>query len=753
MVNVLNKTLCSSCFEPIGSEPCPHCGFSEGSFENDMGTLPSGTVLQERYRLGRVMGKGGFGVTYLAYDMKMDRKIAIKEYYPYGFALRGAGTTIVSVTGSGDAAETFRKGAEKFYNEARMVAKYNDNPGIVNVYDFFYENATVYYTMEYLKGKSLKDRIAQKGVLSKEQAEAIAKCIASALASPHAENVLHRDISPDNIIICDDGKIKLIDFGAARQVLESGRQALSVILKPGFAPLEQYQKNGRQGPWTDIYSLGATLFYGLTGKMPEDPMARLEDDSEFSSDVEKLPRGLREIIRKMLMMRIEDRYQNVYDLKNDLDNIDRIAAEFEEAAAAKMEVDKALFNGGSGYSVSGYSGSVSSVSVNSSAVNSVSAGGSGNSGSGNYSPQMAPTVALQKKGMGTESPAFSQSGSVNSVSDYSSPVSGGSGNSGTGSYSPQMAPTVALQRRGAAESPVYNSFADASEQTSGAVQNPVSYANTGFQNGTAPYDNPYAASSELTTERAEGLSARKRVLRIIIIAAVVLAVVFIVLKIVFSISANPKEVTIGGVSYRTDMTGTLDLTGKALTDDDIRDLKYMKNLTGLNLTFNTITDLSAISGLTQLETLNLDVNPVSDLSFCRDLVNLKTLTVSNTLIATNGIEDISPLAGLTELSYIDLSGNNISDLSPLSNWTNHISYGGFNDNSISDFTPLANCTFDELHVENNALDGNLSGLKGLIVTGNIYAEGNNLGKLGEQFVQLFIDHYMYSDEDGFTLYW
>lgn len=317
MVEINGKQLCENCFEEGKGKVCKHCGYNAAERNIDPTMLAPGSVLLGKYIVGKVMGKGGFGITYLAYDVTMARKVAIKEFFPYGVALRAADTATVSVSSMKDA-DVFRVGAEKFYNEARLVSKFNGNPNIVGVYEFFYENDTVYFTMEYLKGHTLKDHVQQHGLLSAAQALFIAQNISNALMVAHSSSVMHRDISPDNIIICDNGDVKLIDFGAARQVVAERSQTFSVILKPGFAPLEQYQKKGHQGPWTDIYSLGATIYYSLTGEIPEDPMSRLEDDEEYSSNKHNIDPELWNIISKATELRIENRYGDVFQLKNDL---------------------------------------------------------------------------------------------------------------------------------------------------------------------------------------------------------------------------------------------------------------------------------------------------------------------------------------------------------------------------------------------------------------------------------------------------
>lgn len=299
---------------------CTHCGYNPDVTVTDPTMLRPGSILLGKYIVGKVIGKGGFGITYLAYDNNANRKVAIKEFFPYGVALRATGMATVNVSNE-DNAEAFRLGAEKFYNEAKLVSKFNGNPNIVGVYEFFYENDTVYFAMEYLKGQSLKDYINKNGMLSAPQALFIMKNAANALMAAHSSNVLHRDISPDNIIVCDNGDIKLIDFGAARQVVAEHSQSFSVILKPGFAPLEQYQKKGNQGPWTDIYALGATVYYTLTGDIPEDPMTRLDDDEKFQSNEFGVNEEMWNIIQKATQLKIEDRYGDIFRLLNDINAV------------------------------------------------------------------------------------------------------------------------------------------------------------------------------------------------------------------------------------------------------------------------------------------------------------------------------------------------------------------------------------------------------------------------------------------------
>ncbi len=322
MIEFNGKKLCENCFSEWGTEGtfCTQCGYNPDVIVTDPTMLKPGSVLLGKYIVGKVIGKGGFGVTYVAYDTTTNKKVAIKEFFPYGVALRAPGTTTVSVS-SMDNAETFKMGAEKFYNEAKLVSKFNGNPNIVGVHEFFYENDTVYFSMEYLQGHTLKEHIQEHGVLTPAQALFIFRNVSNALMAAHSQNVMHRDISPDNIILCDNGDVKLIDFGAARQVVAEHSQSFSVILKPGFAPLEQYQKKGNQGPWTDIYSLGATIYHSLTEDIPEDPMSRIDDDEEFSSNKYNIEPELWAIIKKATQLKIEDRYEDIFMLRNDLNSV------------------------------------------------------------------------------------------------------------------------------------------------------------------------------------------------------------------------------------------------------------------------------------------------------------------------------------------------------------------------------------------------------------------------------------------------
>lgn len=320
MITFGNKQICEYCLEENCGEPCRFCGFDKTGFKKEVGVLAPGSILSGRYIVGKPIGKGGFGITYLAYDTKQEKKVALKEYYPSSLAARDDDGCTVVVTGS-DNMDIYKNGLEKFYKEASLVSTFNGNPSIVSVYEFFYENDTAYFVMELLRGVSLKAYIAERGCLSPEQTLYIADKVANALMAAHSTNTLHRDISPDNIMLCEDGNVKLIDFGAARQIAADNPKSMSVILKQGFAPLEQYQRRGNQGPWTDLYSLGATLYYAATQSCVDDPMTRLEDDSEFQANNFSIEPQLWEVIRHSMNIKINERYQDAFEFRAALNQI------------------------------------------------------------------------------------------------------------------------------------------------------------------------------------------------------------------------------------------------------------------------------------------------------------------------------------------------------------------------------------------------------------------------------------------------
>lgn len=271
---------CYRCMRPLGSGAfCPQCGFDNGSAPVAAASyhLPRGTVLAERYLVGNVIGEGGFGITYIGLDATLSKRVAVKEFYPAGAVSRNNAVSgqVMITPGKED---FFGRGVERFLLEAKNIAAFSEEEGVVYVLDYFQANGTAYIVMEYLEGETLKDYVNRRGRFAPEQLITLMLPVMRSLGAMHAQGIIHRDISPDNIMLTTRGKLKLMDFGSARYYTNAERE-MSVILKQGFAPEEQYRPNGRQGPYTDVYGLCATMYACITGTVPVSSMDRLANDT------------------------------------------------------------------------------------------------------------------------------------------------------------------------------------------------------------------------------------------------------------------------------------------------------------------------------------------------------------------------------------------------------------------------------------------------------------------------------------------
>jgi serine/threonine protein kinase len=303
-----------------GADVCPACGWLEGTPTANPVHLPPRSLLRDHYVLGRVLGHGGFGIAYLAWDPDLQMKVAVKEYLPGDHATRGVDGSSVRPY-SGESQEHFEYGLTKFLEEGRAVVRFNEHPGIVSVLGFFRANGTGYLVMPYVPGMSLKQYLASKGGrLPYEEAIGIAMPVMDTLRVVHEAGLLHRDISPDNIYLSESKRVKLLDFGAARHALGDRSKSLSVILKAGYAPFEQYQTRGRQGPWTDVYALAATIYRAITGDSPPEATSRIvEDDLEPPrAKGVRMPAEAERVLLRALAVDATDRYQQVVDFQQAL---------------------------------------------------------------------------------------------------------------------------------------------------------------------------------------------------------------------------------------------------------------------------------------------------------------------------------------------------------------------------------------------------------------------------------------------------
>ncbi len=332
---------CAGCMAEIEDWEinCPQCGYVKGTPPREAYHMPPETVLHARYIIGRVLGYGGFGVTYIGWDAQLERKVAVKEFLPSTFATRMPGYTEVTVYG-GEATEQFEAGLSRFVDEAKRLAKFNGIPGIVDIYDTFVENNTAYIVMEFLQGQDVKEIISANGRMEYEDAREIILHICDTLEPVHQEGIIHRDISPDNIYVTVDGKIKLLDFGASRYATSINSKSLSVILKAGYAPEEQYRSRGDQGPWSDVYALAASFYKMLTGETPEDAMERAIRDElrEPTKLGAVLPKSAENAIMNALNIRKEDRTQSAAAFKEALlqDGVERIKVKQRKQDSGSM---------------------------------------------------------------------------------------------------------------------------------------------------------------------------------------------------------------------------------------------------------------------------------------------------------------------------------------------------------------------------------------------------------------------------------
>ena len=314
-------SICGNCFGTKGDSPvCPYCGYNEVADRERFPTaLPCGIELGNAYTLGRVLGQGGFGITYVARDNASGARVAVKEYFPDSMATRSSSRTVTAY--SGERGDGFRYGMDCFLEEAKTLASFIGNPSIVRVYRYFEENGTAYFVMEYVEGVSLKDYLrSHGGRISFEEAKSILVPIMDALSVVHSKGIIHRDVSPDNIVIKKNGEVKLLDFGAARYSIGDMSRSLDVVLKHGYAPREQYSRHGRQGPFTDVYSLGATFYRAITGIIPQDSIDRVDNDMmvtprAFCPDL--TPQG-EYAIYKALAVQPDERFRTTQQFKEAL---------------------------------------------------------------------------------------------------------------------------------------------------------------------------------------------------------------------------------------------------------------------------------------------------------------------------------------------------------------------------------------------------------------------------------------------------
>ena len=311
------RNYCYGCMKEKSDHPvCEHCGYDERT-PNAPHQLAPGTLLREQYLIGRVLGQGGFGITYLGRDIKLNIPIAIKEYYPTGIVSREASQDPYVSVVTGDLGIRFRENRTRFLREAQTLAQLQDIPEVVQVMNFFEEHNTAYIIMGYVRGITLKDHLASRGGrLPATEVFRLLEPLMGAMSRVHEAGLVHRDISPDNIMITSNGRVRLIDFGAAHQASGDDGSSTLAVLKHGFAPMEQYQTRGRLGPWTDVYALCATIYHCLTGRKPPTSTDRIMGEDDFHWDhIPGLTPAQKAALVRGVALNYKERIQSMEELR------------------------------------------------------------------------------------------------------------------------------------------------------------------------------------------------------------------------------------------------------------------------------------------------------------------------------------------------------------------------------------------------------------------------------------------------------
>ena len=614
--------LCYNCFQEREATegPCPYCGFDLAENEKKFPVaLRAGTVLNDRYIVGRVLGQGGFGITYLALDTQLNAKVAIKEFMPGEIATR-QGTTVSVMMDT--KAEEFAYGAERFQEEARTLAKFIGNPNIAAVTSYFDENDTSYFVMDYIEGISFKTYIANHGgKISVEETLNVMIPVLRALTAVHAEGFIHRDVTPDNIYITKDGMVKLLDFGSARYSIGDKSKSLDVILKVGYAPKEQYIRRSRQGPFTDVYSCAACFYAAITGFLPPESLERMDEDTlvPISQCGIDIPEYLDKAILKGLAVQPEDRFQSAAEFLDAIESqqVVEVPTSGGTAPAPPLEQKKAkpaliaglaavvVVAAGIGIAIGGGGQTASDPG-----------GGSGDEGLPPLIQAEVPSVTIAGQEYSTDLRELELSGVSLSNEDIE-PLK-------------YMVNLTALEIRG-------NLTFDQLEPLA-ALKNLETLSIVPDGEGTL-YINDLSPLSKLTNLKSLDLMIN-----------------------------NVSDFT--WVSGLTELR-FLQLTGDNATYSNLDGLENLTKLESLRLPMRSMNqgtyEIDALAGLTSLVSLNL-CSHVKDLTPLEDLTNLETLSIENGGYIEGGFSSLEPLKNLTNLTRLGLYMET-ADLSPLAGLT------------------------------------------------------------------------------------
>ena len=685
-----SKHLCYNCFQEreTSEGPCPYCGFDLAENEKKFPVaLRAGMVLNNRYIVGRVLGQGGFGITYLALDTQLNAKVAIKEFMPGEIATRVGGTTVSVMAET--RSEEFTYGAERFQEEARTLAKFIGNPNIAGVSSYFDENDTSYFVMDYIEGISFKTYIANHGgKISVEETLNVMIPVLRALTAVHAEGFIHRDVTPDNIYITKDGIVKLLDFGSARYSIGDKSKSLDVILKVGYAPKEQYIRRSRQGPFTDVYSCAACFYAAITGFLPPESLERLDSDTlvPISQCGIEIPEYLDKAILKGLAVQPEDRFQNAQEFLDAIESQQVVEVPVSGGTIPAPEQKKAkpaLIAGiaaavvvvlGIGIAIGG-GGGRTAVDADGDEIQLVEA--------------EVPSITIQGVEYSTDLTELKLTDVMLTDADIE-----------------PLQYMVNLRRL---DLPAFNEITDLS---------------------------PLAGLTQL--ERLRFIESNSRSFFSSITDLTPLAGLTNLTELQLLCGAEDLS-PLGNLTSLTDLYLRI-----PASVEDISFLKNLTNLQNLQLQDNSsvnnhlvLEDLSPLSGLTQLQELTLSINGISDFAWAANLTELRELTCwgsEATYTNLDGLKNLTKLQSLTLPSPaivgnedLDPEPYDIQGLAGLTELTYLQMYSG-----VKDMTPLQNLTkLQTLYLYNGTIkpsDTSLEPLRGLTDLRElyIYAYGANL---------------------------
>ena len=329
-METIQVTRCVHCMADLTNEGggsfCTKCGKPIQQVDQPAYCLRPFSILRGKYLVGKMLGQGGFGITYIGLDMNLESKVAIKECYPGSMVTRNCSVSNQLEWSTGmNQGDLWRSSCESFLREARKMAKMQDIPAVVRVRDTFEENNTAYIVMDFVEGITLKQWLEQNGTLTPSQCVELLRPMISALESVHRQGFIHRDISPDNIMLQSDGGLKLLDLGAAKDMERGGGAHSQLVTKNGFSPVEQYAETGEIGPWTDVYALCATMYYCMTGKPVTPALDRIDGPKNLTFDPkdfrEPLPAAVASALQDGLALNHRERIQSTTELLARLDGV------------------------------------------------------------------------------------------------------------------------------------------------------------------------------------------------------------------------------------------------------------------------------------------------------------------------------------------------------------------------------------------------------------------------------------------------